>query len=77
MTLVPPKEVNTVDWNQLLLSYGIPSALIALEVLEEDGFYEVCRDILDAINDTSASTLLSFRAYPSLPRTLLNCVLVR
>jgi hypothetical protein len=61
-TLTAPLEPNTVDWDSLLLQYGIPSALIALEVLEEDGFYEVCRDILNYIQSTA---IFNDEAYPT------------
>jgi hypothetical protein len=61
-TLTAPLEPNTVDWESLLLQYGIPSALIALEVLEEDGFYEVCGDILKAVEETS---IADNEPYPS------------
>jgi hypothetical protein len=56
LTLTPPLTLNTVDWHNLIMLYGVASALLALESLEEDGFYEECRTILDTLEEVTATT---------------------
>lgn len=52
--LEPPVTIKSpmTPWDVQLTSYGILSILHVLKRLEEDGFYEVCAEIRDAIIKT-------------------------
>lgn len=49
--LIPPDKLNIINWEANIFMYGLPAALLALETLEQDEFYEECVKLQKTIED--------------------------
>jgi tRNA nucleotidyltransferase/poly(A) polymerase len=51
VTQTPPEEISSQNWELVLTSYGYRAVFCALNKLEQDGYYEECRRLVESLRN--------------------------